>query len=852
MPLLVRDEVDRPARRLPRARTRRSTENERRCSRALAAQLAVAVQNAQLHEQAKRARHASARRRSRPSARPRGGSRALYEISRSFAQSLSLETTLEAVARDGRRRARRRRGGDPHARRAPRARSTPRALHVADAAARASGAHDPLRAAQPFARSRGSSAAAPFRLDAEPSRALGARARAARPVPRAGVDRRGRAGRDAGRGARDAHASSRSTRRARSPTRRSTRRSRSPAQAALAIDNARLYQQQKEFADTMQRSLLPRAQPDDRRARGRRGLRVVGARRRRRRRLRLPAARRRPARGRARRRDRPRDRGDRRHGDGEVRLPLARARAPRAGRLPRRRERRRRRARSRPASSSRWRTSTVDSGTRRGRLRERRPSAAAARPAGRHASRPRGARARARHRRRVRRTRRCAPTFPAGATRRPLHRRRRRGAPRRRAVRRRAARRAARRRPRRCRAAELADAVARGLPRASRRRARRRLRGRRHQAHRVSCCGCVRRRGATVRVGASRRGCARAGEQRSPRSRRRAELGVDAVELDVLRAPTAALVLAHGPRGRRVAAARRRRSSASLSRAPGLLLDLKAGPRSGDRGARRRYGLVERTLRAEREPACAASPARGGAAFLPRALSYLDHCFSASRSAAGSRRRCAEGSRRCAGRAARGSRWVRSLEPERALAALDARTAELVAQPRGRRGCLRRTVPDRKAAMRLRATGIDAMIADDPRFLMESFPRRRVPVRRSFCVRCRLRARGVPRCRRRCLGRVARLPRHGHRQRYDRDRPPPRRTRCPQRPRRTRCRPRRRLSRSPAVIPSGVKSRARPSAGLRPRLRRAPSRPRSPGRSRSARKASTCSSARPRSARRRT
>jgi serine phosphatase RsbU (regulator of sigma subunit) len=33
-------------------------------------------------------------------------------------------------------------------------------------------------------------------------------------------------------------------------------------QAALAIDNARLYQQQKEFADTMQRSLLPREQPE--------------------------------------------------------------------------------------------------------------------------------------------------------------------------------------------------------------------------------------------------------------------------------------------------------------------------------------------------------------------------------------------------------------------------------------------------------------------------------------------------------------------------------------------------------------------------------------------------------------
>jgi serine phosphatase RsbU (regulator of sigma subunit) len=34
------------------------------------------------------------------------------------------------------------------------------------------------------------------------------------------------------------------------------------AQAALALDNARLYQQQKEFADAMQRSLLPHAEPD--------------------------------------------------------------------------------------------------------------------------------------------------------------------------------------------------------------------------------------------------------------------------------------------------------------------------------------------------------------------------------------------------------------------------------------------------------------------------------------------------------------------------------------------------------------------------------------------------------------
>jgi phosphoserine phosphatase RsbU/P len=34
------------------------------------------------------------------------------------------------------------------------------------------------------------------------------------------------------------------------------------AQAALAIDNGRLYQQQKDFADTIQRALLPRSHPE--------------------------------------------------------------------------------------------------------------------------------------------------------------------------------------------------------------------------------------------------------------------------------------------------------------------------------------------------------------------------------------------------------------------------------------------------------------------------------------------------------------------------------------------------------------------------------------------------------------
>ena len=113
-------------------------------------------------------------------------------------------------------------------------------------------------------------------------------------------------------------------------------------QAALAIDNARLYQQQKQFAETMQQSLLPSERPDVPGLEVGDGLRVGGAGRRRRRRLRLHGAPRRPAGGRARRRHRARDRRDRRHGDGEVRLPVARTRASRAVGLPGACERRRR------------------------------------------------------------------------------------------------------------------------------------------------------------------------------------------------------------------------------------------------------------------------------------------------------------------------------------------------------------------------------------------------------------------------------------------------------------------------------------------------------------------------------
>src|SRR5207244_6498308 len=96
VPLLVRDE---PIGLLPvfPLHGRVLTENESALLSALAAQLAVAVQNAQLHEETKRLgedrEHALDAERA--SAKQLG---ALYEISRSFAQSLSLEATLEAVA----------------------------------------------------------------------------------------------------------------------------------------------------------------------------------------------------------------------------------------------------------------------------------------------------------------------------------------------------------------------------------------------------------------------------------------------------------------------------------------------------------------------------------------------------------------------------------------------------------------------------------------------------------------------------------------------------------------------------------------------------------------------------------
>lgn len=225
---------------------------------ALAAQLAVAVQNARLHEQATAlgAELEQVLSLERQAARQLGS---LYEISRSFAQSLSLEATLDAVARTVVELLE----VDAAVIRMPDARGetlVPRALHIADAQL-AEALHTILSRPQPLealprrelltgqaivldpptaSRLAAHQVLTPFLAKgstavvlpiATPAELLGTVELVSldpgRPITRETID----VGLSVA------------------------------AHAALAIENARLYQQQKEFSDTMQRSLLPREEP---------------------------------------------------------------------------------------------------------------------------------------------------------------------------------------------------------------------------------------------------------------------------------------------------------------------------------------------------------------------------------------------------------------------------------------------------------------------------------------------------------------------------------------------------------------------------------------------------------------
>jgi serine phosphatase RsbU (regulator of sigma subunit) len=226
---------------------------------ALTAQLAVVVQNARLHEQVMR-RENERREALEAEQEVSRRLRSLYEISRTFAQSLSLETTLEALVRTFAELL----GLDAVGIRMPDERGealVTRALHVRDERMTEALKTIMLRP-QPFsprlrslfARGR------PLLLDPTIASELGGSYALLAPF----LDRGSTTaivpvstpaevlgtlslvsldpGRPLGQGDIELALSI-------------------AAPAALALENARLYQQQKRFADTMQRSLLPRVSP---------------------------------------------------------------------------------------------------------------------------------------------------------------------------------------------------------------------------------------------------------------------------------------------------------------------------------------------------------------------------------------------------------------------------------------------------------------------------------------------------------------------------------------------------------------------------------------------------------------
>jgi serine phosphatase RsbU (regulator of sigma subunit) len=253
VPLVAHDEVTGLLAVYP-ARGSSLSGNERSLLTALAAQLAVAVQNAQLHERATRL--SNERERALDAERAASKQvRALYEISRSFAQSLSLDATLDALT-----------GTivdvldvDAAMIRIPDERKEwvlPRALKVADPAVE-DAVRPVLFRPKPFGAhsiQRLFRLAEPFQLTAEEFPELAPfleRGWTGAAVPIATAS--------------EVLASLKIiSMRPGAPVTEETLEEavRIANQAALAIDNARLYQQQKQFTDTMQRSLLPQSVPE--------------------------------------------------------------------------------------------------------------------------------------------------------------------------------------------------------------------------------------------------------------------------------------------------------------------------------------------------------------------------------------------------------------------------------------------------------------------------------------------------------------------------------------------------------------------------------------------------------------
>ena len=258
VPLIVHDEVI-GALAVYKTRARPYREGEESLLLALSSQLAVAVENARLHERAKELGEVlettldSERRAARQL-------RGLYEISASFSESLSLDATLDAVAKtmvqlfgldaavirmpgargealeakavyvgdQGLRETAERLLSVPQPMDAPLARRLLRSRQPVLLRPGVASARDAHRLLEPFLARGGTAAVLPL---ATPGEFLGTLTLLsldpARPLERDTVDVAMTIA----------------------------------SQAALAIDNARLYQQQKDFSETMQRSLLPSELP---------------------------------------------------------------------------------------------------------------------------------------------------------------------------------------------------------------------------------------------------------------------------------------------------------------------------------------------------------------------------------------------------------------------------------------------------------------------------------------------------------------------------------------------------------------------------------------------------------------
>jgi serine phosphatase RsbU (regulator of sigma subunit)/uncharacterized protein YigA (DUF484 family) len=258
IPLIVHDEVI-GALGVFKTRPRPYREGEEGLLLALSSQLAVAVQNARLHERAKELGERLERtlESERRAARQLRG---LYEISQSFAESLSLQATLDAVVRSMVELFHL----DAAAIRMPDERGEMlqlRALHVsdqklADTAPKLLGRPQPmtaptaqrlLRTGRPVLLGPGLMSGTDAHRFLEPFLAQGSTA-AVLPLATPG------------------ETLGTLTILSLDPSRPIDSDTLDTAmtvsaQAALAIDNARLYQQQKDFSETMQHSLLPRELP---------------------------------------------------------------------------------------------------------------------------------------------------------------------------------------------------------------------------------------------------------------------------------------------------------------------------------------------------------------------------------------------------------------------------------------------------------------------------------------------------------------------------------------------------------------------------------------------------------------